>query len=92
MGGGGELLVSPCPRCPLQAGSFRPKLSTRGPRILAGFHGNLFPLVINMGFPDNIGGLGSNEAGVPMALGQTWLYRTPNAVTKEISPAVSMSP
>lgn len=57
-----------------------------------GFHGNLFPLVINMGFPDNFGGLGSNVVGVLMALGQTWLYRTPNAVTKEISPAVSMSP
>lgn len=92
MGGGGERLVSPRPRCPLQPGSFRPELSTRGPRILAGFHRNLFPLVINVGFPDNTGGSGSNAAGVPMAMGQTWLYGTLDAVTKEISPAVSMSP
>lgn len=56
-----------------------------------GFHRNLFSLVRNMGFPDIIGS-GCNAAGVPMAVGQTWLYQTPTAVTKEISPAVSMRP
>lgn len=38
----------------------------RGPGGLAGF-----PLVMNMGFPDNAGGLGSDAVGVPRAVGQT---------------------
>lgn len=36
-------------------GPSRPELSTRELRGLAGFHTTLFPLVINMGFPDNVG-------------------------------------
>lgn len=44
-----------------------------------------------MGFPDNAGESGSNAAGVPMAMGQPWLFRTPTAMTEETSPAVSMS-
>lgn len=61
------------------------------PGGLSGFHRTLFPLVVNVGFSDNAGGLGGNAAGVPRAVGQTWLFQTPTAVTKEISPAVSMS-
>lgn len=73
------------PACTIQARTLN---WGTGQGCLAGFRRTLFPLVINMGFPDNVGGSGSDVAGVPMAMGQTW---TPIAVTKEISPAVSMS-
>lgn len=91
MGGGDEHLDSTCPTCSLQPRPFSLEVSTRSPGVLEGFPRTPFSLVINMGFPDNAGGSGGGAAGVPMAVGHTWLFRTPAAVTKEISPAVSMS-
>lgn len=61
------------------------------PGVLVGFHRTTPPLVRNVGFPDNIGGWGVTWLGFQLAVGQTWLLRTPTAVTKEILPAVSMS-
>lgn len=45
-------------RCSLQLGPFRLEVSTRSTGVLAGFPRTLFPLVINMGFLDNAGGVG----------------------------------
>lgn len=91
MGGGGEHPECPHPHPQVfaPARAIQPRALSRGLGRLAGFHRTLFPLVMSMGFSDNAGGLGSDAAGVAMAGGQTWLLRTPTAVTKEISPAVS---
>lgn len=62
----------PTPGWAMQARALR-----RGPGGLTGFHRTLFPLVTSMGFPDSAGVLGSDVAGVPMAVGETRFLQPP---------------
>ena len=64
--------------------------SRQGPLGCAVVSHNLFLLVKNMGFPNNVGESGRDAAGVLMVVDQTWLPKPP-VMTEEISPAASVS-